>query len=224
MTTKTTRKRSRPVGAAKPIVAKLPVKLPEPQPSIYTDFPIRPLNNADSNMVKDMFALSNNFAGLMKKFSDTTLQERASLKFVDELKDGKIKGPLMIRASPNVFIPMRDMKKAAENITKEVGLIKKENVATRGQIEHRYEEYIDALIRFKRILTALIGDKELTTLSGHRTDDPKSEEEAKIIFQKEFEQLSNIELQKVPEEVKEAIAKDKAKKKTGACECKSCKK
>ena len=119
----------------------------------------------------------------------------------------------MIRVSPNVFIPMRDMEKAATNIKKEVALIEKENVLTRGQIEHRYEEYIDSLIRFKRILTALIGDKELTTLSGHRTNDEKTKKEAQIIFQKEFDKMSEIELKKMPDEVKEAIAKDKAKKK-----------
>jgi len=211
MAKKVQRKRASPV---KPITVKLPSPPKEvPQRSIYQDFPIRPLNNNDSAMVKDMFSLSNNFAALMKKYADVALQVKASNQFVGELKAKKIKGPLMIRASPNVFIPMRDMEKAATNIKKEVALIEKENVLTRGQIEHRYEEYIDSLIRFKRILTALIGDKELTTLSGHRTNDEKTEKEAQIIFQKEFDKMSEIELKKMPDEVKEAIAKDKAKKK-----------
>lgn len=222
--TKGQRKRAAPV---KPLVIKPPKKQPVKN-TIYQDFPIRPLNNNDSAMVKDMFSLSNNFAALMKKYSDVELQSRASKKFMVEIKEKKVRGPLMIRASPNVFIPMHDMTKASENISKEVVLIEKENILTRGQIEHRYEEYIDSLIRFKRILTALIGDKELTTLSGHRTGNPKSVEESQIIFQKEFDKMSEIELKKMPEEVKEAIAKDKAKKKIctandGACECESCK-
>lgn len=217
--TKGQRKRAAPL---KPLVIKPPKKLLVKN-TVYQDFPIRPLNNNDSAMVKDMFSLSNNFAALMKKYSDTELQSKASKKFIIEIKEKKVRGPLMIRASPNVFIPMHDMAKASENISKEVVLIEKENILTRGQIEHRYEEYIDSLIRFKRILTALIGDKELTTLSGHRSGNPKSVEESKIIFQKEFEKMSEIELQKMPEEVKEAIAKDKAKKKEGKCECASCK-
>jgi hypothetical protein len=227
MAKKVQRKRS---GPARIVIAK-PPKVEEvvsQRTTIYQDFPIRPLNNNDSAMVKDMFSLSNNFAALMKKFADTELQVRASNKFVGELKAKKIKGPLMIRASPNVFIPMHDMTKASENINKEVALIEKENTLTRGQIEHRYEEYIDSLIRFKRILTALIGDKELTTLSGYRANDAKSLEESQIIFQKEFEKMSDEELKKLPNEVKDVIAKDKAKKKTctckdGACECESCK-
>lgn len=211
-------------GPARVVVAKPPKveKVVSQRTTIYQDFPIRPLNNTDSNQVKDMFSLSNNFAALMKKFADTELQVRASNKFVSEIKAKKIKGPLMIRASPNVFIPMHDMVKASENIGKEVELIEKENLLTRGQIEHRYEEYIDSLIRFKRILTALIGDKELTTLSGHRTDDTKSIEESKIIFQKEFEKMSKAELQKLPDEVNKVIAKDKAKKAKCKCGKKEC--
>ena len=207
---------------ANPVAKPLKVKKAEPRKTIYQDFPIRPLNTDDSMQVKDMFALSNNFAALVKQFADTDMQIRASKQFTTELKSKKIKGPLMIRASPNVFIPMRDMDKAAENIKKEVGLLEKENTLKRGQIEHRYEEYVDSIIRLKRLLTAMIGDKELTTLSGHRTEDAKSEEEAKVIFKKEFDEMSKIEMQKLPEEVKEAIAKDKAEKKT-ACQCKSCK-
>ena len=212
---------------ANPVAKPLKVKKTEPQKTIYQDFPIRPLNTNDSNQVKDMFALSNNFAALVKQFADTEMQVKASKQFTSELKSKKIKGPLMIRASPNVFIPMRDMEKAAQNIKKEVALLEKENTLKRGQIEHRYEEYVDSIIRLKRLLTKLIGDKELTTLSGHRAHDAKSDEETKVIFKKEFDEMSKIEMQKLPEEVKEAIAKDKAKNKTevqkGICQCKSCK-
>ena len=206
---KSQRKRASP---AKPVTVKLP-KPSAPQKTIYQDFPIRPLNNNDSAQVKDMFALSNNFAALMKKFSDTELQIRASGQFIDELKSKKIKGPLMVRASPNVFVPIRDMEKAADNIKSEVKLLEQQNTLTRGQIEHRYTEYIDSLIRLKRVLTALIGDKELTTLSGHRMGDEKSTNDARVIFQKEFEEMTKDELKSLPNNIKKSIAKDKAEKK-----------
>jgi hypothetical protein len=203
---------------AKPLVLKPPKveKAKTPRRTVYQDFPIRPLNTNDSNQVKEVFALSNNFAALMKKFSDTDLQIRASEQFSAELKSKKIKGPLMIRASPNVFIPMRDMEKAATNIKSEIVLLEKQNALTRGQIEHRYEEYVDSLIRLKHVLTLLVGDKETTTLSGHRIKNANYDKETKAIFKKEFDEMTEAEMKNLPDDIKKAIAKDKQEKKVKA--------
>jgi len=183
-----------------------------PDKDLLKQFPIHPMNTNDSNRIKEIFSLSNTVAGLQKKYVDTNLQIKFSKKFIKQLKDGEIKGPLMIRVSPTLFMPMTDMIKAITSIKYEISMLEEANKLTKTQLEHRYEEYVDAIIRYNRILTNKVGSKKVTTLSVHRTAGGKSTEDEEVIFEKEFEEMAKDDTKSMQEQVNKAIAEDKAKK------------
>ena len=186
------------------------IVLPKPPENIFKDFPIESLGTADSTKVKELFQLSSTVAALKKKYSDTIFQIKMSKNFIKEVKAGKIKGPLMFKVSDTLFMPIKDMDKLVEGINKDIKTLEDSNIITRGQLEHRYDEYIDSMIRLYRFLKDRVGKKELSNIEGHRNIDNKSLDEQRIIFEKELTDEMDLNIKK---EMKEAIEKDKAKQK-----------
>ena len=205
-------KNKKPIAIEKSDAVKMPA-----YDTIFKQFPIKVMTTTDSNRVKEIFGLSNTVAALQKKYADTLLQIKFSKKFIEQLKSGDVKGPLMVRVSPTLFMPLTDMEKAVKSIRTEISMLEETNKLTKGQLEHRYEEYVDSLIRYNRILTQLIGDKHVTTLTTHRPATKESQKDEEIIFEKEFnDEVKNESLESLQDQVNDAIAKDKAKKVNGS--------
>lgn len=199
-------------------VAEKLKKLAAYKPPAYNEldklFPVRCMMNSDVAMAKDIFAMSNTLAGLKKKYADTALQVRFSKKFVKQLKEGEIKGPLMLRVSPTLFVPMQDMKKAIKSIESECEMLEETNKLSKGQLQHRYEDYVDTLIRFERHLKKLIGNLKISTISGHRPGkDVETAKEEEIIYEKVLnDEMKKEDLMQVKKDMKKAIETNKAKK------------
>jgi hypothetical protein len=170
-------------------------------------FPVRTLSQADADRLKELFTLSNNFAALL---TDYNKKEQAIKSMRDVAKDIlKEKEPLLQKISQNLYRPLKDYKKVSSQIKEQADSLEKAQKLVVGQLKHRYEEYVDAVIRLHRFLGLIIQTANTSTISGHRTDE-KTRQEEKVLFEKDFDK----EVELTEDEVKqlEKIQKDIKKK------------
>jgi hypothetical protein len=176
--------------------------------SIYEMFPVRTLDQTDANRMKEIFTLSNNVAGLVKDYAEKEIQVKKMRKSAKELE--KEKEPIMIAIAQNVFKMEKDYSGMAKKIRQQANDIEKSLSLVRGQIEHRYEDYVSSLIRQKRFIEGLLKKAELKSITGQSKTDPKTKKEEEILFEKEFDKLSDKdkkELKELEKKIKGAKTK-----------------
>lgn len=214
---KGSRKRANTVSPNGKTVKKAETKQKEVvfQP-IQDTMPVRTLNQRDFENVKGVFLLSNNVAALMKKYSESDMQVRNIRVFANKLeKEGNKAGPLLQRVSENLFMPIRDIPKSVKDLRDEADILEKANKITKGQIEHRFDEYVDALQRHKSFIEGLLAkvkDTKTKVISGQRTggEIKKAEEELMV---KEFDELTKADKELIQDIVKNNPPVDEVKTK-----------
>lgn len=166
----------------KKIAKKVKQPAQRPMSELY---PVRSLYQTEADQFKMLVELSGNRAKIVKDIEDKEtgiIQMRILSK---KLAKGDIKGPLMQQILPGVFAQFPDTKKAAARITEQIGVIQTTVDIAKGQIPHRYEEYVDGLIIFRDRLNEIIGDSQRSNVTAQRLG-AKPEDE-KVVFEKSFE-------------------------------------
>jgi len=182
----------------KKIVKKVKQPTPRPMSELY---PVRSLLQTEADQFKALVGLSGNRAAIIKDIEDKEKGIKQMRLLSKKLSKGEIKGPLMQQILPGVFAQFPDTKKAAGKINEQIAVIQTTVDIAKGQIPHRYEEYVDSLINFRDRLNEIIGDTQRSNVAAQQVK-PKDK---KIVFEKSFEDFEK-----------------KASKCKGACKCKSC--
>lgn len=183
---------------------KIAKKVKEPKPKSMDElYPVRSLYQTEADQFKALTTLSNNRAAVLKDIID---KEAGIVQLRDlskKIKKGDIKGPFMQPILPNLLAPFTDTKAVAIKIDEQIKVVQTTVDLAKGQISHRYEEYVDSLINYRDRLTEIIGDAKRSNIAVDRLGANKANE--KVVFEKSFEDFEK-----------------KTEKKSGKCECKSC--
>jgi len=190
----------------KPVVEKKPVQEPVvKEKTIYEEFPVTTLNQNDASLLKEIFELSNNVAALIKDYAEKVIivkQMRLSAKSILDEKQ-----PLMIQVAKNLFKTEKDYKKLSKSIKDQANIVEKQLILVKGQIAHRYEDYVSALIRHNRYIETIVKDAELKSITGHRPD-VETQEEEKVLFEKEFDDMTDADIKEL-KDLNRTISKKK---------------
>lgn len=181
------------------------------QRSMEELYPVRSLYQAEADQFKALTVLSSNRAAILKDIDDkeTGMQQMRALS--KKLRKGEIKGPLMQQILPGVFAQFPDTKKAATKINEQIKVVQTTVDIAKGQMPHRYEEYVDGLINFRDRLNEVIGDTKRSNVAVQRLGaDPKKE---KIVFEKRFEDFEKKLTKKVSSGVCDGTCKSTKNKK-----------
>lgn len=183
---------------------KIANKVKEPKPKSMDElYPVRSLYQTEANQFKALTELSNTRAAVLKDIIDKEAGIVQMRDLSKKIKKGDIKGPFMQPILPNVLAPFTDTKVVAKKIDAQIGVIQTTVDIAKGQIPHRYEEYVDSLINFRDRLSEIIGDAKRSNIAAQRLG--ADSEKEKIIFEKSFDDYQKA-----------------TKKKITKCECKSC--
>ena len=109
----------------------------------------------------------------------------------DIMKD---KQPLIIQIAKNMSRTEHDYKKVAKDIKNQADALEKSLGLLKGQIEHRYEDYLSTLVRHKRFVEAIIGDEKNKAITGHRAGkqhDKITVKEEEVLFEKDFDKITD---------------------------------
>jgi hypothetical protein len=176
----------------KPDTKKVEEKKPKQEfPNIIKKYPVKTLSQIDVERFKELIALSNNVAALLKSATDEDMSIAKGKKFAKEMRKGIVKGPVLQRVSQNLMIPLTDMKKVADKLDSEINMLKEANGITKAQLQQRYDEYVDSLRAMTKVFTKMLlhaPEKQLQKIKGDRK--AKMEEQEQVIFEKEFEKLT----------------------------------
>lgn len=179
-----------------------------PKKTIYQMFPAHTLSQDDANRLKEVFTLSNNVSALIRDYAEkdiTVVNMRTMAKQI--LKERQ---PLQISIAKNVSKTERDYEKVSKEIEAQANELEKSLGLIKGQIEHRYEDYLSTLVRHKRFIEGIIGTEDNKVITGHRSD-TKTRDEEVVLFEKEFDKLTEADRAQL-NQINEEIKKQKVKK------------
>lgn len=183
--------------------------------TIYEKYPVKTLSQDDANHMKEIFEMSNNVSALIRDYATKDITITSMRKTAKEIE--KQKEPLMIQVAKNVYKTERDYKKLAKSIRDQANKIEKQLVLLDGQIAHRYEDYVASLIRHKRFVENVIKSAKIKTITGHRSDN-KTKKDEEIVFEKEFEDMTDADIEKLKKlnsKIKKSLDKKKEKDNNG---------
>lgn len=189
-TVKTVNKETKEVSTEKKVVDKKEKKVVKEVPK----YPADTLVQRDWEQFKELAVLSNNVAGIKKGIADKKLAEKKLSELVKKIDKGEIKPPFIEKVLQNLYISHTDMKNVSKKLKETSKMIEKGRLIEEGQLAHRYEEYVGALIRFRNHLTKIIGKEEIKNIAAHR--EPSVRNDEKIIFEKNFEDFVQKETKK----------------------------
>jgi hypothetical protein len=185
---------------------KVAKKVKEPQPKSMNElYPVRSLFQVEADQFKALTTLSNNRAAILKDIMDKEAGVKQMRELSKKIKKGDIKGPFLQPILPNILAPFTDTKTVAMKIDEQIKMVQTTVDIAKGQIPHRYEEYVDSLINFRDRLSEIIGSAKRSNIAAQRLG--ADTEKEKIIFEKSFDDYQK---------------KIATKKKTTKCSCKSC--
>lgn len=176
--------------------------------TIYEMFPVKTLDQSDADKIKEIFNLSNNVSALIRDYAEKDIQVKKLRELADEIE--KEKEPLWIQVSKGMFKQADNYKEMAKNIREHANKLEKSLVIVRGQIEHRYEDYVSCLIRHKRFIDKLLKKADNKRITGHRSD-KKTKKEEEILFEKEFDEISDKDLEEIKKMEKQLKKKKEEK-------------
>lgn len=166
------------------------------QPTLEQLCPVAPLSQAIADQFKLVADLSNARGAVAKDISDKEMAIKQLNDAAIRIGNGNKKGPLMQQILPGLYDPLYDRKEAVKRIRANQSSLKLVINIARGQLPHRYDEYVDALILFRNKLNEVIGDAKLSDVASHRSGTKPAEE--KVIFEKSFDDFVEKETKKEP--------------------------
>lgn len=189
----------------KKVVKKVATKPKAPrEPTLQEMCPVRMVMQSDVDSFKLVTNLSNACSAVVDDISKKELAIKQMQTIADKINDGIIKPPLMQQIAPGVFGQFHNMKDTLKQIKSQVDQVELTVKIAKGQLPHRHDEYVDALILFRNKLNAIIGDAKVSSIAEQRSSITKGDE--KILFEQSFEDFQKTQ-------VKDKLSKELKKKK-----------
>lgn len=181
-----------------------------------------PLMTQEGQFFQELVNASNRYADLMK--------QEAQYKFIitrlemdrKKIQHEEIHLPVQLTLIPNLMTYQEHDKKKVLAIFDEQIKSYNSNIQTlKGQMEHRYEDYLEYAARNKEFLSKRFQNVKAKSIVPLRDVGEKDEE---VLFEAEFKDLKDSAEKKeqLKAAQKEAIKRNVARKKKTVCKCKSC--
>lgn len=158
--------------------------------TIYEDFPVPTLNQTNANEIQEIFNISNTLAAFIKEYAEKSIQIKKMRSMAKKIEQER--KPIIIGVAQNLFKHEEDYNSVAKDIRVNAEKLEKSLKLLHGQIEHRYEDYVTLLVRYKRFLERLIAvdGENIKKITGHYAD-KRTKQEEEIIFERDFEKLTD---------------------------------
>jgi hypothetical protein len=157
--------------------------------AILKKYHVKPLMQLHGNMMQESVKLSNKFSQVLKNQSDREFALKKMEIFIDKLKNGKIKPPVIMKQSENIFVPRYNLNEIKKEYEHDAKILRDSIKILEGQASHWYDEYRDSLVRLYSFLDIHLGEnKEIARVHGHRKGtNPKILKKEAEIFEQEFD-------------------------------------
>lgn len=168
---------------------------------------INPLMEHEAKYFQELVDCNNRYQAVLKQrtqynFAITKMEEDRT-----KVQKGELKGPFSLTVIPKVLTrQVEDKKEILDLFDKQLQTYKKMVKALNGQVEHRYEEYVESGLRTAEFLQKRFkGVKAKQIMPDRKT----AKEDEETLFEAEFEKL--LKDPKTQEEFKKK-SKEAAKK------------
>lgn len=173
---------------------------------------MKPLNSMQGKYFQELVDTSNRYQAIMKQKE----QYRFAIKQMEsdrhKIQTGEIKGPFVLTIIPKVLSrEVTDKKEILKIFDEQLKTYKKMVKALEGQLQHRYDEFVETGVRTRQFLEYKFGKEKV---KGIVPDRKTGKDEEETLFEAEFEDLAkDPEIKKEFEKKKkEAIKKNVSRK------------
>jgi len=193
-------------------------------PEVKEPTRINPLMAGEGRFFQELVDASNQYAKLLEKESQYKFIVKKLIADRKKIQDGDIALPVTLTLIPKLLsYPESDKKKVLKIFDEQIKAYNINLATLKGQIDARYENFIESGIRNREFLKLRFHSEVKTkSIVAMRKYGEKDEE---TLFNAEFKDLVNDpkKQQELKDAHKEAIKKNVARKtKSPACKCKSC--
>ncbi len=179
----------------------------------------QPLMQKEAQYFQELVDVNNRYTALLKQkaqyeFVLNKLQEHRT-----KVQKGKVKLPVQITLIPKLMTyPEEDKKEILKIFDEQIVSYKNSIKSIEGQLQHRYDEYLETATRTKEFMVNRYGDYKATQLTQNR----KQVEDEKNLFEAEFKKLMEDPgtMAEFKKQKAEAIKKNTARK--TKCNSKTC--
>ena len=151
---------------------------------------VKPLEPKDGRHLQEMIDLSNTYATLLKQYNQYDVMITVLKKRKAQFTSGELKPPVMITISHNMSYAENDKEKIINYFNQEINNLEIAKSAAYNLIQHRRDEYMEAVIRIHRFLGEKVKGREVTKVRTARQPDAKTAEEEKKLLEKELDELN----------------------------------
>jgi len=172
---------------------------------------IKPLMEAEARYFQELVDSNNRYQAVLKQRTQYEFAIRKMEEDRTKVQKGELKGPFNLTVIPKVLTrQVTDKKEILELFDKQLITYKQMVKALNGQVEHRYEEYVESGLRNSEFLQKRFRGATAKKIMPDRKTAKKEEE---TIFEAEFEKLlTDPETQKeFKKKKKEAVKKNVAR-------------
>lgn len=152
------------------------------------------MTQSEVNQFKEIIQLSNAVAAVKKSMTEKKMRVMQLDMIKKKIKDKEIKPPYVYEVMKGLSATFSDTNKLVNKIDENKIEFQKAANLEEGQLDHRYEEYVAALIQFRNKLNKFIKDTKIHKITPHRAGNVAKQETE--IFNKEFEELAKQETSK----------------------------
>jgi len=174
---------------------------------------VLPLMESEGKFFQELVNASNRYTGLLK--------QEAQYKFIvkkletdrKKIQQGEIKLPMLMTLIPKLMSYYEhDKKKVLKIFDEQIAAYNANLLSLKGQIEHRYEDFMESAARNKEFLNIRFKDAKVKNIVPLRDIGEKDEE---VLFEAEFGDLlkSADKQAKLKAAKKEAVKRNVARKK-----------
>lgn len=173
---------------------------------------VQPLMSHEGQFFQELVNASNRYAELLKqeaqyKFIAARLQNDRK-----KIQTGEIKPPIQMTLIPKLmYYQENDKKKVLAVFDEQIKSYNNSLISLKGQIDHRYEDYMESAARNKAFLNSRFKDTKVKSIVPVRDVGEKDEE---ILFEAEFKDLlkNPKKQQELKKAQKEAVKRNISRK------------
>lgn len=157
------------------------------KPKNNEKYQVPTMTQSEVSQFKEIIQLSNAVAAVKKSMTEKRMRVMQLGMIKQKIKNKEIKPPYLYEVMNGLSATFSDTNKLIKKIDENKIEFEKAANLEEGQLDHRYEEYVAALIQFRNKLNQFIKDTKLHKITPHRAGNVAKQETE--IFNKEFDKL-----------------------------------
>jgi len=174
---------------------------------------VPPLMDFEGQIFQELVNASNRYTGLLKQKAQYEYIIKKLEGDRKKIQQGEIKLPILLTLIPKLMSYQEtDKKKVLKIFDEQIAAYNTNLLSLKGQLEHRYEDYMESAARNKEFLNIRFKDAKAKNIVPLRDIGEKDEE---VLFEAEFKDLLKDEGKQLELKAakKEAIKRNIARKK-----------